>query len=340
MKLLKNVKDKYKIISIVGMAKNSGKTVTLNSVLEEAEEENLTLGLTSIGRDGEKTDIVTKTEKPQIYAYEGTIIATARSFIENTDTKIEILEVTDCTSSMGKIVIGRVVTSGYIELAGAASGTDIIKTSNKMLEYGAKLVIVDGAIDRKSSASPSVTEATILASGAVLSRDINKAILQTVYQANLFNLKSINDDSIKEISKKNVDRNILVVDKNYNVKKLELLTALNTGNEIANSIDEDTFAVLIPGSIVTKTVEDIIQKNSNYKSVIFVVKDATKIFIDYVNYMKFEKKGFKIEVLNEINLIAITINPTAPEGYFFDSKDYADGIKSYLDDIDVMDVMQ
>ena len=37
-----------------------------------------TLGLTSIGRDGESTDVVTGTEKPGIFVREGTLIATAR----------------------------------------------------------------------------------------------------------------------------------------------------------------------------------------------------------------------------------------------------------------------
>ena len=70
MQLLSLVKDKYKMISVVGMAKNSGKTVTLNQLIAEALEDNLKLGITSIGRDGEKQDIVTFTEKPLIYINE------------------------------------------------------------------------------------------------------------------------------------------------------------------------------------------------------------------------------------------------------------------------------
>ena len=39
-------------VAIIGMSKNSGKTVTLNALLAEAEEEEVCVGLTSIGRDG------------------------------------------------------------------------------------------------------------------------------------------------------------------------------------------------------------------------------------------------------------------------------------------------
>ena len=50
-----------KTMSIVGMCKNAGKTTMLNWLLEQGKLQGV-LGLTSIGRDGESTDIVTGTE--------------------------------------------------------------------------------------------------------------------------------------------------------------------------------------------------------------------------------------------------------------------------------------
>ncbi len=181
----------YTSISIVGMAKNAGKTVTLNALLDEAYETGKKIGLTSIGRDGEKQDIVTSTDKPMIYAYEGSIIATPELLFTRSEAKLEVLEVTDFHTSMGKIIIGRVVMPGYIQIAGPCSNHEIMLTGLKMKSFGAELVIVDGAIDRKTSASPSITEATILSTGAVLSRDMDKAIEKTVYQVTLFKLKAV-----------------------------------------------------------------------------------------------------------------------------------------------------
>ena len=68
-----------KTLSIVGMCKNAGKTTMLNWML--ANTNGQTLGLTSIGRDGESTDVVTGTEKPGIYVPEGTLIATAKDML-------------------------------------------------------------------------------------------------------------------------------------------------------------------------------------------------------------------------------------------------------------------
>ena len=69
-----------KTMSIVGMCKNAGKTTMLNWMLHHDRLRG-TLGLTSIGRDGESTDVVTGTEKPGIFVREGTLIATARDML-------------------------------------------------------------------------------------------------------------------------------------------------------------------------------------------------------------------------------------------------------------------
>lgn len=39
------------------------------------------IALTSIGRDGERSDLVTNTKKPEIFVYDGTIIATAEKLL-------------------------------------------------------------------------------------------------------------------------------------------------------------------------------------------------------------------------------------------------------------------
>ena len=328
----------YTSISIVGMAKNAGKTVTLNALLDEAYESGKKIGLTSIGRDGEKQDIVTSTDKPMIYAYEGSIIATPELLFTRSEAKLEVLEVTDFHTSMGKIIIGRVVMPGYIQIAGPCSNHEIMLTGLKMKSFGAELVIVDGAIDRKTSASPSITEATILSTGAVLSRDMDKAIEKTVYQVTLFKLKAVEDLSIRAIADEAIrEKEIAVI--GGEVVTLNLKTALNAGHKIAMAMSEDTQYVVIPGSLVTKTMLDIVKTSQHYKHTTFIVKDATRVFIDYKDWIYFEKIGVSIRVINEIKLIAVTINPASPEGYYFEPEVYQKRLQFYLGDLPVINVM-
>jgi hypothetical protein len=336
--LIEHIWNRYKTVSIVGMEKNAGKTVTLNALLEEAYGRDKKIGLTSIGRDGESKDLVTATHKPSIFVCQGTYVATAESLFVQAEGKLEILEITDFKTSMGNIVIGKVMMSGNIEIAGPCSNDQLILLIEKMQTFGADLVIVDGAIDRKSTASPSVTSATILATGAVLSRDITKGIEQTVYQGRLFQLKGISDTSIRAIAVEAI-RSQRIAILGSEVLYLKAKTALNAGHLIGGQMDEKTTHVIIPGALVKQTVMDMIKSTKHYQHVTLVVKDATRIFIDYKDWMYFEKLGVRVLVCDPINLVAITLNPTSPSGYYYDPKIYQEQLQFYFKDIPVIDVL-
>lgn len=331
----------YKIISVVGMSKNAGKTVALNEIIDEAMEEDILLGITSIGRDGEKQDVVTCTEKPMIYINEGTFVATAENLFLCSEAKLEIMEITDFNTSMGKIIIARALTSGHVQIAGPCTNKDIRAVSEMMLGFGAKLVIVDGALDRVSSASPSITEATVLSTGAVLSRDMNKVIEQTIHRVKLFNLAPLEDPVLRElVSDIFANNRIATIDETLKVEELEIKTALNSGKAIGRALGETTKFVILPGSLVTKTAMDIITSTKHYKNVTFVVKDATKIFIDHRDWLYISKMGMNIVVVDVIKTLAVTINPYAPQGYFFDPELFKNKMAEYLEAVPVIDVME
>ena len=107
-------------MSIVGMCKNAGKTTMLNWMLHHDRLRG-TLGLTSIGRDGESTDVVTGTEKPGIFVREGTLIATAKDMLRLGDTTLEIMETTGIPTPLGEVVIFRARSDGNVQLAGRPS---------------------------------------------------------------------------------------------------------------------------------------------------------------------------------------------------------------------------
>ena len=79
----------YRTICLAGMCKNAGKTTALRTILREDDGRYGPLGLTSIGRDGEREDIVTGTKKPQLYIREGTLVATAQGLLPFCDISQE-----------------------------------------------------------------------------------------------------------------------------------------------------------------------------------------------------------------------------------------------------------
>ena len=55
---------KYKVISIIGSSKNVSKTTSLNHIIKLLKNK-YTIGVTSIGRDGEPYDAITELPKPK-----------------------------------------------------------------------------------------------------------------------------------------------------------------------------------------------------------------------------------------------------------------------------------
>lgn len=341
MKLLDLFENEHRIISIVGMAKNAGKTVTLNHLLDEMNEKGLCAGLTSIGRDGERQDVVTKTDKPMIYARRNTIVATAEMLFNLSEVKMAVLEVTEHHTAMGRVIIGRTLSDGFVQVGGPVSNAAIRDVSEKMLAFGADYCLVDGALDRTSSASPAITDACILSTGAVVSRDMLKTVDQTAYRASLFSLKEVERSEVKALWKlaEDIKKPILVDTTGNHVVLSEVATALGAGRVIAENIDDTITTLIIPGALVTQTIMDVVQTTPNYRNLTWVIGDATKIFIDHKDWLYFIRIGVNIEVHRSIKLLAITVNPYAPAGYFYDSKLFRAAMLQRVKEIPILDVM-
>jgi len=339
MELFNLIYPQYKVVSLIGMAKNAGKTMVLNNIIEASIENDVVIGLTSTGRDGEREDIVTKTEKPTIYVERGTIIATAKGLLLRCEAKVEILEVTPYATSLGEVIIGRVRSSGLIQLAGPDINAYMKDVTNKMLGYGAEIVLIDGAIDRKSAASPCISDATILSTGAVVSRNVEVVKNETLHQVELFQLEEVEDKNIKNIAAEVYSKKgYSILNKKGKIDELSINTALNSGTIIGSSIKEDSEFVILSGSLVEKTLLDIMDVCLYYKNVTFIVQDSTKVFIDRKSWKAFKSRGIKVKVLHPIKILAVTTNPYAPEGYFFEPESFVVLIKDALSPVPVIDV--
>lgn len=338
--MLELINGKYKTISIVGMSKNSGKTVALNHLIGEAIDEGIPIGITSIGRDGESLDIVTETEKPRIFLEEGALIATATGMLELGDANIEILKVTEYRTPLGEIIIGRVRDGGYVQIAGPQLLSEIKAVSDIMLNLGVKFVIIDGALDRLSQAAPAISEATVLSTGAVLSRDMNKVMEETIHVVKTLGLPAIEDNEVREIIRKLIYNNqIAVIDENNQVDIIPLKTALNGGVIIGDHLKDNSKYLVIPGSLVKNTIEDLTRSTRKYKNIEIVITDGTKIFIGPKDWLKFMRQGVVVKVLDKINLVGITLNPYAPAGYYFDPEEFLSKMKSHISQVPVMDLI-
>ncbi|MCB2294382.1 hypothetical protein LGK95_12770 [Clostridium algoriphilum] len=333
-----NMIQKYDSISIIGMNKNVGKTTILNYILREARGK-LVLGITSIGRDGEECDLVTNDDKPKIYIEKGTIIATAKQCLFNSDITREILKTTGFNTPMGEIIICRALSDGYVDLGGPSVNSYMNLICDELKRFGSELVIVDGALSRKTFASPSVTNATILSTGAAMSRNMAKVIDETSHTVNLLTLENEEDMAVLKLANEVLlIGRIGIIFKDNSIKILDVLTALGSSKQIVELLDGYTSYVVIKGAVSNKLLEDIMASTNQYKGVTFLVEDGTKLFLTKETLYKFKNGGGIIKTINPINIICVTCNPKSPCGYGFDKRKFLEGLRNKLN-VPVFDVV-
>ena len=326
--LLNNI-TKYSIISIIGLAKNVSKTTTLNYLIKNLKDYKL--GLTSIGRDGEKYDVITRLPKPRIFIKKGTIVATARQSFEESEVKMEILKTTEFNTPLGEILILKALSEGFIELAGPSINIYLQEICSELKNLGSDLILIDGAFDRRSYATPIISDATIVSTGASVSENMQNVINLTIHTIELLNLENEEDQEIIEISKDILKKsNIGIIDKQNFIILVNVLTSLDAAKDITEKLDENSKYIVIKGAITDKLIEDLMKSTDLYKGVIFLVEDATKLFLSKKVKEKFQNKGGILKVLNPINVVAVTINPTSPYGYQFDKNKFLNMLKKNL----------
>jgi len=263
--------EKYKSISIIGTAKNVGKTTTLNYMINIAKNK-YKLGLTSIGRDGESKDEIFSIPKPRIYVEKGTIIATAKQCIFNSDITKEILVATNLKTPLGEILIIRALSDGFVELAGPSKNAELLKIKKILYDLNCDLVIVDGAVNRKSYAAPIITDATILATGAAFSQDIEKVVDHTSHLVNLLSLEAEKNPQIIRLSKKIFKIGTIgIISPNLETKIIAGINAREALKNIKKESLVDFSNIVVKGIVSDNFIEELMNYANFYNRIVLLV---------------------------------------------------------------------
>lgn len=307
---------KHKSLSIVGLEKNTGKTECLNYVLSRLKDCNVKVALTSIGIDGETRDQVCQTPKPEVTVYEGMVFVTTEKHYKQKQLVSEILDVSQRATSLGRLVTARAVTAGKVMISGSPETAGLRQMISKMSKSGIDLTIVDGALSRISLASPAVTDAMILATGAAVSANIAQLVRKTKFLFDLIGIDEV-DAAVKE-KLVGIEKGIWAIDNGGDIHDLGVASVY-----MLEKTREDLFrfgtTIVVNGAITDKLLSHL-KSQKNAKDITLVARDFTRIFATPEVYNAFIKKGGTIKVLQKTKLIAVCVNPTSPEGYVLDSE--------------------
>ena len=316
MTLLPFIDDilRYDSLSIVGLEKNTGKTECLKYVLDRLPVQSKRIAVTSIGIDGETVDQVTRTQKPEIALREGMYFGTSEMHYRQRRLVSELIDVSDESTSLGRVVSARALTGGKILLSGPSSASSLRRWMSEMHRMDIDLVIIDGALSRMSSASPAVSQSMILATGAAYSANISTLVSKTAHVVELVNMPLTSDDNIMRLMP--LEKGVWFIDKEGDLHSLDAMTSLS--KDIHFEGMDGCKTLYVAGALVDGFLEKV-RKNKSLKQVELVVRDFTKVFVTPQQFRLFHKAGGRITVLQKSKLLAVTVNPTSPSGYILDS---------------------
>lgn len=328
MKSLYELVAPYESVSLIGMCKNAGKTTTLNQLIAELKQNGISFGATSVGRDGESTDLVTNTVKPGIFVYKGTIVATAADLLKYCDTTKEILYSTGIYTPMGQIIVFRALTDGFVQIAGPSMTSQLADVSDIIRPYGVDKILIDGALGRKSLCSKKVSQSTILCTGASYHKSMNTVVRDTAYTCQILQLPQAPFDVPQELWNQNDKKYIPVTDPANITLPEERVTPEKVWRKGAPNPPE---YMVVQGGLTDAMVKTLVMSNADLRGKKMVLLDGSKILLSSDMYEKLRIKGLQFEVADALELLAVTINPFSAYGFHFDKDEFMEKMSAAID---------
>lgn len=306
-------------VTLIGLCKNAGKTTALCRLLEEWQGE--TVAVTSVGRDGEGTDLVTGTEKPEIVLRPGTLFATARGLLPLCGVTAEVLDVTDVHTPLGQVAVFRALSGGAVQLAGPSAVGQLAPLDRLFRSFGASRVVIDGAAGRKSLAAAGDGRA-ILCVGASMGGAAEEIAAEAAHVCALF--------GTEQIQLEHQGARFALFDKNG-----ECLSAAD-GEPVWSAIPRETAVVWTAGGVTASMVRTLAQRGL---SVTVAAPDATHFLFDRPAAELFGRCGGRLAVEHKLTIAALCANPWSAYGGHLDPGELLRALRAAVD-IPVVDVKE
>jgi hypothetical protein len=336
-------------VALVGLAKNTGKTETLAAILRELAERETCVGVTSIGRDGEARDVIdARIEKPRIVLQAGSLVASTDALVRASGLAHERLAQTGVRTPLGEVVVARLIEGGAVEVAGPSTAESLREVSDAMLSYGSEIVLIDGSIDRRAASSPAVADGLVIATGAVLSGDIEEVVARTRAAVALVQLPSVSGDRpdgrrLHELADTQDSGVNLMVDENLRAHPMPPRLVLTAEPPVIEGLLQEGIApkwLLVSGALPEAFLNGLVPfARRTGQTLTIVVSDPTKVFLPARGVDFYARQGIQIETLHPISLRAITVNPLAPQSHRFHSGQLRELIGAAVGDVPVLDVL-
>ncbi len=326
-------------LAVVGMTKNTGKTVALNHILACADQHKVRVGVTSIGRDGESRDQVFSFPKPPVKVWPGTLVATARDTLIRAKVATRPVCSTGLDSPMGEIVILKALEYGEMEIAGASRSSDLVKLIVQLKECGSALVVLDGALGRSHHASPAIADGVVLATGAAIGGGVQDVIRKTRDRLAILGVAEAGETMQKQCEPVFSGGGVGVWDSRGDCLFLARISTLNSAPELMQQAQADIKTVAVSGAVGRKLWSALMVLAAGKPGLTVVIHDGTRLFVEAADLAAFRALGAQLRAYQKIRIVGVTVNPFSPQGGDFDARDLLDATRHAFPHYDVTDVV-
>lgn len=330
------LKDNLKRISIIGMAKNVGKTTTLNHL--QAALYGQTLGFVSIGRDGEPLDLITYRKKPAITVTPGSLVATAQRMGEEATALLKPLTTTHIRTPFGPVILYQVKREGGVVLAGSRTG-EHLREILTLMDRECDVILLDGALNRRRSATPFLSDATILATGASLSSSIERVVEKTRDAITILKTPPLTHERTTCIIEEyKGEQGLLFLYSSGHREFFNQPSFYGEEDFFHQYITDDLEILYLSGALTSSNLQSITKAMSKRRGLTLILPDATHIFVSPKELLSFFNQKGQLYVLQGIRLLALTVNPTSPIGPSFPASFFFKKIARGISHIPIFDL--
>lgn len=331
-------------VSVMGMSKNTGKTVCLNHLLACAQQERIAVGLTSIGRDGEDRDEVFAIPKPPVQVTPGCLVATARDTLLRAKVRTKVIDGSGIDSPMGEILLVKALEAGAMEVAGPSRSHDQHQVIGLLQQCGAELVLLDGALGRSHHASPAIADGVILATGAALGGGMGDVLRKTRDRLAILGIAAAPADVAERVRGTLAQGGVGVWDHRGQCLFSQPIPTLNAGAALLalqTQLDAQAGIALlaVSGAVGRMLWRAVLTLLARHPGLTLVVADGTKLFIDAADVHAFEADGGRLLAMRPIRLLGVTLNPFSPFGGSFEARAFLHEARIALSAHPVTDVL-
>jgi hypothetical protein len=326
-------KSGAQIISVVGLAKNTGKTTVLLYLIERLGAAPGTLALTSTGRDGEAIDEITRKEKPSVTVREGTLATTGERSLGQ-EVGLTVVRDTPYTTATGAILVVRANRKARVVLEGPTTTAEMGRLVAELIEReGARRVIIDGSLDRIAAAAPGISDGVILTAGAVLGPDVDTVVRKTRHAVDLFmtGRSSVAAPRVAGVSRycaASADG------ADWEICEGSVITDLSS---VVGMLQKKARYLFVSGALTDEVLETLME---NDLFPVVIANDATRLFTSERVSARYAQAGGAVRVQRLIGLIALTVNPHNPEGIDFDPDGFLAAMRQGIPDVPVFDIVR